>query len=106
LKINTLLYFLQSYIYFDNQENSRKFELELDTITAENKSMGIKELATLLIKESGREEGREEARSEARTALVTNLLLKSNHTISEIADFADVTIDFVIELKNKLGSNE
>jgi len=62
--------------------------------------MGIRELATQLIEERGIEIGMEKV----HTTIVTNLLQKSNHSLQEIAEFADVPIDFVIQVKNNLPS--
>jgi len=75
-----------------------KFEEELETIINKEKTMGIRELATLLIKEEGREEGREQTQA----TIITNLLEKSDHTFQEIAAFAGVPIDVVIEIRNSL----
>lgn len=97
-KINSLLDFLKLYVYLDNKEIFFKFEEELDTITKKERTMGIRELGTQLIKEEGREEGIEIA----KITLITNLLLKTNHSLQEIADLTDTSIDFVIEVKNNL----
>ena len=99
-KINTLLDFLQSYVHLDNKEMFFKFEEGLDAIINKEKPMGIRELATELFKEVGREEGEKKA----QTTVITNLLSKSSHSLQEIADFAGVSIDFVIEVQNSLSS--
>jgi hypothetical protein len=49
-------------------------------------------------------QGREKATHESKTAVVKNLLLKTNHTIQDIADFAEVSVDFVLEIKKTLPS--
>jgi hypothetical protein len=36
--------------------------------------------------------------------IVENLLTKSSHTIAEIADFTNVTVDFVIEVQQKIST--
>ncbi len=93
-KINSLLDFLRSYVYLDNKKMFPKFEEEIDDIIIKKRNMGIRELATLLIKESGREE--------MGVSVITNLLQKTNHSIEEIADLVDMPVDFVIEVKNNL----
>ena len=70
------------------------FKREIAAFTNKQKPMGITELTTQLIKE--------DAREEAKTSFVTNLLQKSTHSLQEIAEFANVSIDFVIGIKNKL----
>lgn len=97
-KINRLLYFLSAYVYFDNQEMFINFEREIATINNNERSMGIKELATQLIEEHVKEK--------EKASFVTNLLVKSNHSLQEIAEFANVPIDFVIGIKNKLAVAE
>jgi hypothetical protein len=99
VKVNHLLDFIKAYVFLDNQEICLKFEEEIDIITAKNKTMGIRELATQLIEERGIEKGE----MKAKTATVTNMLLRSNLSLSEIADFASVSVDFVIEVKNGLS---
>lgn len=39
----------------------------------------------------------------AKRKMVEKLLTKSNHTIAEIAEFASVTVDFVIDIQQKLS---
>src|SRR5258708_7339031 len=105
LKINRLLHFLSTYVYFDNQEMFINFEREIATINNKERPMGITELATQLIEEHGIEIGMKKGMEKERatvTAIVTNLLQKSNHSLQEIAEFANVSIDFVIGIKNQL----
>jgi hypothetical protein len=85
----------------DNREMFFKFEEELDAIITKERTMGIRELATQLIEERGIEIGMEKG----QTTFVTNLLLKTDHSLQQIAELADVSIDFVIEVKNNLPSN-
>lgn len=42
----------------------------------------------------------------AKRKIVENLLTKTNHTIAEIAEFASVTVDFVIDIKQKLTASK
>ncbi|MEA5257257.1 hypothetical protein VB264_05620 [Arcicella aquatica] len=42
----------------------------------------------------------------AKTKMIEKLLVKSNHTINEIADFASDSIDFVISIKQKMIDNK
>lgn len=95
-KVNNLLDFIKAYVFLGKNEIFTKFEGEIDIITTKNKSMGIRELATLLIKEEGKVEN--------QTTTVTNMLLRSNLSLAEMADFAGVSVDFVIERKNNLSS--
>ena len=99
VKITRLFHFLTSYVYFDNKEMFINFEREIAAFTNKEKPMGITELATQLIKEDGIEIGMQKT----KVSMITNLLLKSDHSLAEIAGFAEVPIDFVIEVKNNLS---
>ena len=46
--------------------------------------------------------GAEKKSIEKDEKFVKSLLTKSNHTLAEIADFANVSIDFVIGIQQKL----
>ncbi|MHA4811728.1 RpnC/YadD family protein [Flavitalea flava] len=97
-KIEQILTFLKSYVDFERNELFIKFEEEIEVITNKKRTMGIKELVLQLAKEEGLEQGREQM----KVSLVKNLLQKSNHSLQEIADFAEVSVDFIIEVKNNL----
>lgn len=107
-KVEQLLTFLKTYVKFDNQDILLKFEQEIDVITNKKRTMGIKELVLQLAREEGLEQGREQGLEQgwkkAKASIVANLLQKSNHSLQEIAEFAEVSIDFVLEVKNKLSS--
>ncbi len=51
----------------------------------------------------GRKEGKLEGKTEGKTEVVRNLLLTGRFTISEIADFVDVEIAFVEEIRASLA---
>jgi predicted transposase YdaD len=76
-----------------------KFEEEIEIITRKNYTMGIKEQLLEMAMERGLEQGREEG----RISFVKNLLLKTDHDIQTISELADVSIDFVVEVKNMLS---
>lgn len=42
----------------------------------------------------------------AKRKMVEKLLTKTNHTLAEIAEFASVTIDFVISVKQKVSADK
>lgn len=60
----------------------------------------IKETA----EERGEARGRQEATQEKNTAIIKKLLLKGNYSVEEIAEIAEVSIDFVLQIKNTLPS--
>ena len=107
-KIERILIFLRSYVNFENPEIFLKFDEQIDILTNKKQVMGIKELVLQLREEQGVEKGMEQGMErgieKAKAAIITNLLLKTNHSLQEIADLADVSIDYVIEVKNNLPS--
>jgi hypothetical protein len=100
-KRQLLLSFIQLYEDFGEPEIQRKFDKELDNIILNTPPMGILEIA----REIAVEKARESALNESKTAFVKNLLLKTNHSEQEIADIADVSIDFVLEVRKSLPSS-
>jgi len=104
MKINCLLDFLKSYVYLDDKKMFLKFEIELDTLNNKINTMGIRELVTQLIEERGIEIGMEKGQEKAKATMITNLLLKTDLSLQQIAELAEVSIDFVIEVKNNLPS--
>jgi len=81
-----------------------KFEMKLDALNNKANTMGIRELVTQLIEERGVEIGMEKGQEKAKATFVTSLLLKTDHSFQQIAELAEVSIDFVIEIKNNLPS--
>lgn len=86
-KLRAILKFLDKYILFENRQTNRIFEKELNKITGKKNTMDILS----------------EMYAEKKTLVVVkNLLTKTTHSIEEIAALADVSIDFVKEVKKKL----
>ena len=89
-KLQAILTFLNSYVRFENKETYRTFNNEIDKITEKANTMDIFEIAA-------------EMRAEEKTwEFVKNLLTKTSHPVDEIASLADVTVDFVKEVKKSL----
>jgi hypothetical protein len=89
-KLQAILTFLNSYVRFENKETYRTFNHEIDKITEKENTMDIFEIAA-------------EMRVEEKTwEIVKNLLTKTSHPIDEIASLANVSVDFVKEVKKSL----
>ena len=71
-----------------------------------NNIMGIDEYLKMVGKEEGLEQGLEQGRLEgeenSRRLFVGNLLKDSDFSIEKIASLANVTVDFVKDIKNDL----
>jgi hypothetical protein len=114
-KIRGLMNFLKLYVRFGNEEFISKFDKEVDTIT--NKpvtTMGIEEFVLDRAKrvglkkgmekgmEKGIEKGIEIANKKKDTIFVKNLLEKTDFNDQQIADIANVTLEFIATIrKNK-----
>lgn len=93
-KIDHLLIFLQSYVTFADPGYNVKFDEVIEELTEKRTAMGIRELVIDLAKKEGISSGKEE--------VVRNLLLADRFTISEIANFANVTETFVLNVQQTL----
>lgn len=103
-KIIYLLKFIRLYVNFGKPEINAKFDREVDTLNNKTRTMGIIEQDAQMREEKGIKIGAEKATQENKIAFVKKLLLKTNHSLQEIADLADVSIDFVLQIKNNLPS--
>ena len=109
-KINDLLIFLQRYVRFADSEYNVKFEKEIEKITQNQKTMGIREQVLDMAKKEGLKEGRQEGKVEGKAEgieagkaeVVKNLLDANRFTVIEIANFASVSEDFVLQVKKAL----
>lgn len=97
-KIYQLLAFIKKYVHFDKPEINTKFDNELDKLDYKIRTMGIFEQ----IAQVEKEEAREEAIEKSKAAFVKKLLQKTIHSVEEIADLAEVSVDFVLKVKNQL----
>jgi len=93
-KIDHLLIFLQHYVTFADPRYNVKFDKVIEELTKKRTAMGIRELVIDLAKKEGIVTGKEE--------VVRNLLLANRFTISEIANFASVTENFVLNIQQNL----
>lgn len=114
-KIDDLLIFLQLYVRFGDPEYIIKFEKEIEVLTENKTTMGIRELVLDMAKKEGLAEGhkegiekghkegkikgKEEGKIEGKIEVVHNLLATERFTTAEIANFANVTEEFVLNVK-------
>jgi hypothetical protein len=95
-KIRAIFNFLRNYVLFEKPETYRKFD-NLFKETDKNNVMNTVEY----IKMEGREEGIAEGKEKAAMAFVENLLKGSEFTVDKIASLANVSVEFVKEVKSK-----
>ena len=117
-KISALLRFLKLYVRFENKELISKFDEELDKITNQSNTMGLKEFVLdrerRMARKEGRQEGRQEGREEGReegmsikeiedkTNFTKNLLTQTDFSEEKIASLVGVDIEFVRQVKSSL----
>jgi len=91
-KIRAIFRFLRNYVLFDKSETNLKF----DYLFKQSDKIDIMNM-TEYIKMEGREEGKQAA----TIAFVENLLRDSDFSDEKIASLANVTVEFVYEIKIK-----
>jgi len=129
-KINNLMVFLQLYVKFADPEYNHKFEQALEVLTENKTTMGIQEMVLERAKKEGLkrgmeeglekgmeqgmeqgmergikkglEKGLEEGLEKKGYEVVKNLLESNRFTIEEVANFANVTEEFVLKVKSGL----
>jgi predicted transposase YdaD len=105
-KIRTIFVFLENYVLFEEPEMNRNF---IERIKSQDKNniMGIDEFLKQMGKEEGLaeglekgiEQGFEQGRENSCRLFVENLLKNSDFPEEKIASLANVTIDFVNDVK-------
>ncbi len=93
-KLQAILTFLDNYVRFENPENNRKFRSEIDNITGKRDTMDIFDQVA--------EMKRQEGVQETSRLVVENLLKQSDFSMEKIASVANVSLEFVKEVKKNL----
>lgn len=102
-KIGKIMNFLKYYIRFENEEMGGKFEQELAIVTQNDKTiMGTEEFLLDRAKKEGIKEGLEKGEAKSKQKMIQKLLLE-NRTVEYIAEFAEVSVDFVLAIKRGYG---
>jgi hypothetical protein len=96
-KIRAIFVFLESYVLFKKPEMNRIFKERIQP-QDKNNIMGIDEY----LKQVGKEEGLAEGKENSSRLFVENLLKDGGFPIEKIASLANVTADFVKEIKKDL----
>lgn len=98
-KIVQLLRFIKLYVNFDIPEINAKFDKQVDILNKKTRTMGIIEQEMQIRKE----EGRKEAMLESKTAFVKKLLHENIFTAEKIAELAEISIEFVQQIRKQLN---
>lgn len=93
-KIVQLLRFIKLYVSFDEPDINAKFDTEVNTLENKTKTMGIIEQEMQIRKEEGM--------LEKNIAIIKKLLAKGDYSVEEIAEIAEVSIDFVLKIMKEL----
>jgi hypothetical protein len=93
-KQRALINFLRFYVRFADAAFNTKFDQTTLSITENKESMGIEEMLIERFINKGREEG--------KAIVVGNLLGTGKFNISEIANFANVSEAFVLQVKDAI----
>lgn len=113
-RISRFLYFLKQFLYIGDSKINRKFDKQIDILTGKRNTMGIIETIKKIEREEafekgrkegiekGMEKGMEKGIEEGKSEVVANLVDAGKFTISEIANFSNVSEAFVRKLKRRL----
>lgn len=101
-KIAAFLFFLKNYLYIENADINATFDRQANLLTGKTNAMGIIETIKMLEREEGMEIGNKNGMEKKGYDVVKNLLQANRFTISEIANFANVTENFVRKVKKDL----
>ena len=109
-KIGKLMEFLKFYVRLGNDKMDGKLDLEIDSVVNQSHiPMTFEEAILHIVREEAKEYGIEEGLDRGiaqgalarNTIIVKNLLRETQFTDEEIARLADVSIEFVQEIKQK-----
>lgn len=101
-KIRTLMNFLKYYVHFDNEENNRIFDRQLQQIIGRSEAMGIEELMLDRATKQGIQKGEQKKSRD----VVENLLSKLGLSDEQAAEVAEVSIEFVQKIRAQLNKKK
>jgi len=105
-KYNAILLFLKNYVLFKNPETNLTFTKQIDHETQKNNTMDIFEQWAEIKQQEGLERGIkrgiETGTERATRKFVENLLKETSFSVEKIASLANVSVEFVTEVKKEL----
>jgi len=106
-KIDDLMIFLQLYVRFEDSKYNVKFEQVIEELTENKKTMGIREMVMERAEKEGIEigmaKGMEKGIEKGKELVVKNLLSTGRFSITEIANFASVNEEFVLNIQKTMA---
>lgn len=105
-KHEKIMAFIAYYVNFENPTMMIKFEKEVEQLTGRTTPMGVKEILLDRRKKEGIELGIEKGRQEERFEFVERLIEKLGLSDEQIADVANVSMDFVKKVREELASRK
>lgn len=93
-KVRALMNFLRYYVRFENRDYNAKFDEEVEILTERSTTMGIEELLLDMAKKEGK--------AEEKLRFVKNMMNKLDFSDQQIAEIADVTEDFVKDVRSRI----
>nr|WP_294873160.1 hypothetical protein [uncultured Pedobacter sp.] len=97
-KVRVLMNFLKYYVRFENPEINTKFEEQVEILTQRSNTMGIEEL----LLDRAEQKGLEKGKKEKSRHVVENLIIKLGLSDEQIADLAEVSVDFVKSIRAQI----
>ncbi len=101
-QIENFAHFLHNFIYIQDIEENRIFDSTIKQVTVGGLNMGIVETVKAVAHEQGHLEGKLEGKAE----VVVNLIQKLGLSNEQAADIAEVTVEFVANIRSKLSKKK
>ncbi|WP_316815377.1 hypothetical protein [Pedobacter nyackensis] len=109
-KYDKIWAFLAYYVNFENPKMMIRFEKEVEQLTGRTTPMGVKEILLERREKIGIEKGFEKGieKGEARKShdVVENLIIKLTLSDQQVADVAEVSVDFVKKVRQEIISRK
>jgi predicted transposase/invertase (TIGR01784 family) len=104
-KIRTMMNFLKFYVRFENKDFNSKFESSIDELSNKiRKPMGIEEFILTRAERKGELKGEKRGELTSKTLVIENLIQKMGLSNEQVANIAEVSIEFVEKIRLKLNT--
>lgn len=99
VKVRQLMNFLRYYVRFKDKSLNVNFDRAVDTFTNRQQTMGLEEF----LLQRATIEGRQEGEQRKGYTVVVNMIRQTAFSDSQIADLADVSVEFVQSVRRELA---
>ncbi len=105
-QIESFAYFLTQFIFVQDKEENRIFDIELSKTSKGELNMGIVETVKEIVREETERKTELKVEEKKNTEFVTNLIVKLGLNDEQTADVGEVSIDFVRKVRASLAKKQ